>query len=180
MNPKRGDGNGLRRRQQTHQPFFPGSLEDRAAKLQREAKDNASGNSHDNEKVPMCEDKADAKSPQPESDLPGKVDAHARNESQGDPEAKPSAESSTPQEAPHHSEGDEMALGAQDEPVSPPKVSRSETSFHSAATGSAGREEGKPSVVSPMDRTEEDKHSPIQSKKLFNPPDVTLRTARDN
>ena len=115
----------------------------------------------------MCEDKADAKSPQPESDLSGEVDAHARNDSQGDPEAKPPVESSTPQEAPHHSGGEEMALGAQDEPVSPPKVSRPGMSFHSAAAGSAGREEGKPSVVSPADGAEEDKHSPIQSKKLF-------------
>ena len=92
--------------------LFPGSLEDRAAKLQREAKDNASGNSHDNEKVPICKDKADAKSPQPESDFPGEVDAHILNESQEDPETKPPGESSTPQEAPHHSGGDEMALGA--------------------------------------------------------------------
>ena len=71
-----------------------------------------------------------------------------------------------------------MALGAQDEPVSPPKVSRPGTSFHSAPTGSAAREEGKPSVVSPADGAEEDKHSPIQSKKLFYPPDETLRTTR--
>ena len=124
----------------------------------------------------MRADTSDTKSPQPESDLPGEVDAHARNELQGDPEAKPPAKSSTPQEAPHHSGGDEMALGAQDEPVSPPKASRSETSFHSAAPGSAGREEGKSSVVSPADGAEEDNHSPIRSKKLFNPPGVTLRT----
>ena len=104
--------------------LFPGLLEDKAAKLQRGAKDNASGNSYDNEKAPMCADKADAKSPQPESELPGKLDAHARNESQGDPDDKPPAESSTPQEVPYHSREDEMALGAQEEPVSPPKVSR--------------------------------------------------------
>ena len=69
--------------------FFLGSLEDRAAKLQREAKENASGNSHDNEKVPMCADKADVKSPQPESDLPVKMDAYASNKSQGDPRPSP-------------------------------------------------------------------------------------------
>ena len=104
--------------------LLPGLLEDRVAKLQREAKDNASGNSHGNEKVLMCADKADAKSPQPESELPGKLDAHACNESQGDPNDKPPAESSTSQEVPYHSREDEMALGAQEEPVSPPKVSR--------------------------------------------------------
>ena len=60
-----------------------------------------------------------------------------------------------------------MALGAQDEPVLPPKVPRPGTSFHSAPIGRAGREEGKLSVVSPGDGAEEDKHSPIQSKKLF-------------
>ena len=106
------------------------------------------------------------------------VDAHARKESQGNPEAKPPAESSTPHEVPHHSGEDEMALGAQDEPVSPPKVSRPGILFHSAPVGSAGREEGKLSVVSPAGVAEEDKHSPIQSKKTFNPPDETLRTTR--
>ena len=71
-----------------------------------------------------------------------------------------------------------MALGAQDEPVLPPKVPRPGTSFHSAPVGNYGREDRKPSVVSPADVTEKDKHSPIQSKKLFNPPDETLRTTR--
>ena len=60
--------------------------------------------------------------------------------------------------------------------MSPPKVSRPGTSLHSAPVGSAGREEGKPSVVSPADVAEEDKQSPIHSKKLFNPPGETLRT----
>ena len=59
--------------------LFPGSLEDRATKLQREATDNASDNSHGNEKVPMCADKADAESPQPELDLTGEMDTYARN-----------------------------------------------------------------------------------------------------
>ena len=58
-----------------------------------------------------------------------------------------------------------MALGAQDESVSSPKVPRPGTPFRLAAAGSAGREEGKPPVVSPVDGAEEDKHSPIQSKK---------------
>ena len=152
-------------------------MEDRAAKLQREARDNASGGSHGNEKAPASADKADAKnaqemesescSPQLEANLPSKVDTHASTESQGNPETKPPAGPSTSQEVPQRSGEDGMSVSTQDGPVSPPKVSRPGTSLHSAPVGSAGREEGKPSVVSPADVPEEDKHSPIQRRNFF-------------
>ena len=67
----------------------------------------------------------------------------------------------------------DSAVELPSEPVSSPKVPR-----HSAPDGSAGREEGKSSVVSPTDETEDDKHSPIQSKQLFTPPEEATRTTR--
>ena len=66
-----------------------------------------------------------------------------------------------------------MSVSIQDGTVSPPKVPR-----HSVPEGSAGREEGKPSVVSPTDADEDGKHPPIQSKKLFAPPEETITTTR--
>ena len=163
--------------------LFSGSLEDRTAKLQREARDNATDGPQGNGKVPASasgadkrnaqESESDLHSPQPEANLPSKVDTQTNAELKKQPEARSSAGPAPSQKTPQRSGVDAMSVdqmvsperrtGTQDsamelpvEPMSPPKVPRPP-----ALDRSADREEGKPAVVSPTDAAEDDKYYSI-------------------